>query len=173
MDNRYYIHDENQRLRCTPSALPPNARLYLLELQKGEPGQCSGYIHNLYSKAPIYFRDFTHAVLQMDRFMDTIQCPQADTERRSMMDRPRTAEEEKQADLDWLNQERKLIEQYWMPSSFLHAKERQGTFYIRVLYRQHSSWQGEVIWKGTNKNYFRSVLELIHLMADAVQRQKL
>ena len=41
----------------------------------------------------------------------------------------------------------------------------QATFLIRVLYRQHASWQGEVTWVDQQKTeYFRSVLELIRLL---------
>lgn len=47
MDNQYFIGDQNQHHRYVPAALPQNARVYLLEIQKGKPGQHAGYIHNL------------------------------------------------------------------------------------------------------------------------------
>lgn len=44
-----------------------------------------------------------------------------------------------------------------------------GTFMIRLLFRQHISWQGSVVWlEGGGKQTFRSVLELILLMDSAL-----
>lgn len=45
----------------------------------------------------------------------------------------------------------------------------QGTFIIRLLFRQHTSWQGSVTWlEGGGEQTFRSVLELILLMDSAL-----
>lgn len=46
----------------------------------------------------------------------------------------------------------------------------QATFEIKILYRQHSSWQGMIKWKdrGTEQ-YFRSVLELVFLVDSALR----
>ena len=51
-------------------------------------------------------------------------------------------------------------------------KQKQGetaTFSLRILFRQNASWQGSVTWvEGNQEEYFRSVLELISLMDDAL-----
>ncbi len=44
-----------------------------------------------------------------------------------------------------------------------------ATFYLRVLFRQNSSWQGSVFWQEKGKGEsFRSVLELLTLMDSAL-----
>lgn len=44
-----------------------------------------------------------------------------------------------------------------------------GTFLIRLLFRQHTSWQGSVVWvEGGGEQTFRSVLELILLIDSAL-----
>lgn len=44
-----------------------------------------------------------------------------------------------------------------------------ATFEIRVLFRQHASWQGSVIWvEGHSEECFRSVLELILLISSVL-----
>ena len=44
-----------------------------------------------------------------------------------------------------------------------------ATFSVRILFRQNASWQGSVTWlEGNQEEYFRSVLELIVLMDDAL-----
>ena len=45
----------------------------------------------------------------------------------------------------------------------------QATFIVRLLFRQHASWQGTVAWlEGEGEQTFRSVLELILLMDSAL-----
>lgn len=49
---------------------------------------------------------------------------------------------------------------------------KKATFTLRVLYRQHSSWQGTLSWiEGKKGENFRSVLELLFLM-DNVLKEK-
>lgn len=44
-----------------------------------------------------------------------------------------------------------------------------ATFCVRILFRQNASWQGSVSWvEGEQEEFFRSVLELIVLMDDAL-----
>lgn len=48
-------------------------------------------------------------------------------------------------------------------------KGERGTFVIRILFRQHTSWQGSIVWlEGGGEQTFRSVLELILLMDGAL-----
>ena len=51
----------------------------------------------------------------------------------------------------------------------LVKKGEKATFAIRLLFRQNASWQGMIKWiEGGQEEYFRSVLELIMLMDDAL-----
>lgn len=44
-----------------------------------------------------------------------------------------------------------------------------STFIVKVMNQQNDSWQGSVTWADTNETqYFRSALELLHMMNDAV-----
>lgn len=56
------------------------------------------------------------------------------------------------------------------------AISRKGvcaTFELKILFRQHGSWQGTVIWKERRQEEsFRSVLELIHLMDSALRTER-
>ena len=48
----------------------------------------------------------------------------------------------------------------------------RATFEIRVIFRQHTSWQGIILWKEKNlEQSFRSVLELILLIDNALRSQ--
>ena len=49
-----------------------------------------------------------------------------------------------------------------------------ATFSIRILFRQNASWQGSVKWlEGNQEVYFRSVLELIGLVDQALSFEKM
>jgi len=49
-------------------------------------------------------------------------------------------------------------------------KGAKATFELQVLFRQHSSWQGVVVWKDRNSEQsFRSVLELVFLLDSALR----
>ena len=52
-------------------------------------------------------------------------------------------------------------------------KGRVATFQIQIYFRQHSSWQGTILWKEHHTvQSFRSVLEMILLMDSALQEQE-
>ena len=45
-----------------------------------------------------------------------------------------------------------------------------ATFSMRILFRQNASWQGSLTWvEGKQEEYFRSVLELIVLLENALR----
>ena len=48
-------------------------------------------------------------------------------------------------------------------------KGAAGTFLLRILFRQNASWQGSITWiEGNQEEYYRSVLELIVLIDNAI-----
>ena len=52
------------------------------------------------------------------------------------------------------------------------ARGKAATFEMRVLFRQHASWQGELLWLEKNsRQSFRSVLELITLIDSALRAE--
>ena len=82
-----------------------------------------------------------------------------------------------------------ILEEEKFPQSFaelrkFHAPQKQlgapdkvstlkngalATFSVRILFRQNASWQGSLSWvDGNQEQYFRSVLEMILLMDNAL-----
>ena len=55
-------------------------------------------------------------------------------------------------------------------SSELEKSQEKASFLVHVQFRQHATWQGNITWinKGVTQQ-FRSVLELIRLMTEAVE----
>ena len=55
-------------------------------------------------------------------------------------------------------------------SSGQNRNGSKATFSLQVLFRQHSSWQGVIVWRERKKEEsFRSVLELVMLMDSALR----
>lgn len=52
-------------------------------------------------------------------------------------------------------------------------EQRSSTFLIKIMYTQHTSAQGNVQWIEEEKTLsFRSFMELIHLLEEALQSKK-
>jgi hypothetical protein len=64
-----------------------------------------------------------------------------------------------------------------MEIKFKNYKDKLGTtdFLIKICFRQHTSWQGEIQWiisdsKESKTIFFRSLLEMIFLMQEALEK---
>lgn len=95
------------------------------------------------------FHGLTQLLLKINRSLDRENFPQSFSELRKFQMPSREAFTASQQ----LNQKR----------------GDKATFSLRILFRQNASWQGSVTWvEGNQEEYFRSVLELISLMDDAL-----
>ncbi len=49
------------------------------------------------------------------------------------------------------------------------GKRKRQTFVVEIMEQQRYTWQGRIHWVEENKKeYFRSVLEMLHLMDSAI-----
>ena len=47
--------------------------------------------------------------------------------------------------------------------------QKNSTYIVKIMQTQNKSWQGSVTWVDKNETqYFRSALELIHMINDTV-----
>ena len=96
------------------------------------------------------FQSMTQLLLKMDAVLEDIQEPQSYTSKRTFATVISSAD----------------CGEY--PASFRNGAK--ATFELKVLFRQHSSWQGIAVWKDRmTEQSFRSVLELIVLLDSALQ----
>lgn len=95
------------------------------------------------------FYGLTQLIVEMESILDSANVPQSFTAKRSFAAVPEPR-------VDGFAEEK-------------FRKGRLANFSVKVLFRQHSSWQGTITWM--EKQYelpFRSVLELILLMDSAL-----
>ncbi len=144
------------------AGIRPRASLVSLCLDTdGKAGE-SGKLYCLWEEHPIVFSSLFQAVNQMEELYDACASPQASARLRSFSGktpkRPPFAPKE-----IWEDGTLKTL---------LQNRGVKATFWIRVFYRQHTSWQGEVTWvERQKKEYFRSTLELLGLMDSALRAE--
>lgn len=115
-----------------------------------EKGNPAGRIYNSYADAES-FESLTQFLLKMETLLDELQLPQSFTATRSFCS---------------------LTEPVSSHPPEIHIRRgSKATFEVQVIFRQHTSWQGTVIWLEEHmEQSFRSVLELILLMDNALRK---
>jgi len=119
-------------------------------------GKSHGRFYAPNQKGEATISDLCQFIIQADRYCDFLETPQSATVMRSFRQRGRG---EKTQEMD--------IIQTPSPGN---VRGKVATFVIKVMFRNHSSWQGSIYWVEKKHTInFRSVLELIHIIDDAVQ----
>lgn len=105
--------------------------------------------HPSLENGAFHFRSLIQLVLKIEQLLDDMKFPQSFTAKRSFAPMHAHAKDEMSED-----------------SADVGAR---GTFILRLIFRQHTTWQGTVTWlEGQGEQNFRSVLELIILMNSAL-----
>ncbi len=160
----------------TIADLPEQSRIFMLRITGTSVGTCTGTIHNLYQERQQTFIGLADAVLKMDAMMDDLGSPQATQESRKFARPGQTSRKGGARQQDRRRQRTqegpKMVCQYWPSASFQSEDDNVMVFFVRVRFRQHSSWQGDINWRNDGqKVQFRSVLELLHLLQSALESQ--
>ena len=126
-------------------------RLTTVCIDSYDDSQMVGRFYNPYLNEGIRFKSLSQFLVQMENLLDEMNLPQSFNAVRSFSTFPAR----KQQDVTSANNE--------------ILKGMLTTFTVRVIFRQHTSWQGSVVWLEEGKEQsFRSVLELILLMDSAL-----
>ena len=133
----------------TPSRFVPTSKsTYILTIADYKKKRLSGVIYCPLLEKTYAFDNLMQFLLLMESLMDEASFPQRGVEHRAFQVAASTPVV------------RSLSEK---PAT------RLATFTINVLFRQNASWQGSIIWNEQNlESHFRSVLELITLLDDAL-----
>lgn len=127
-------------------------RTTLVCVDSYEQGILAGRLYNPYLSEGASFHSLMEFLRIMEKLLDGMNFPQPFTSIRSFQD---TRRQEKTS-----------------PPEETPQEGKRGTFAVRVIFRQNSSWQGSVTWleQGIEES-FRSALELL-LMMDSALREK-
>lgn len=120
-------------------------------------GAYEGRLYHKYSKNSVEFRTVEQLLQLLEKLCDRIGYPQSTTQSRNFHAK------------ETMNAREEAL-QVTDSSAILENKGTLGTFVVHVKYRQHSTWQGEVVWAEKNeKRTFRSALELLKLIDGALE----
>ena len=115
-------------------------------------GVLSGHFYNFYQEAE-EFESLSQLLIRVETMLDEQRTPQSYTTPRtfaSIMDQLGDTE---------------------LPAA--SRKGERATFELKILFRQHASWQGTVTWlEHRETSHFRSALELLGLMDSALAKQE-
>ena len=125
-------------------------RSFRLCVDSYENGVLTGcFFHPSLGEEGFAFHSLAQFLVRVERMLDEAKFPQSYTAKRSFAKLP---------DL-----------RVGPGGGELAQNGRLGTFVIRLLFRQHTTWQGTVTWlEGKGEESFRSVLELILLLDSAL-----
>lgn len=113
-------------------------------------GVLNGRFYNPYLEGGQSFQSLMQFLLGMEQVLDTMDFPKSFTATRTFADPPVQLVEAAQGEY--------------------HTGDL-ATFTVRILFRQNASWQGSITWlEGRQEQSFRSVLELILLLDNALQQ---
>ncbi|MEG1773441.1 MAG: hypothetical protein RR320_01160 [Oscillospiraceae bacterium] len=141
-----------------PSQLPNGATRMLICVDQLSYGEAVGRIYNAYLAEP-QFTGIVQLIQKMDWVFDTLSFPQATFSARRFGAKNK---------LGPSPGSREAIESMEDTCS-ITAQGQKATFIVEVQFRQNATWQGTVSWtEGRQTQRFRSTLELIKLMGDAL-----
>lgn len=113
-----------------------------------DDGVLKGRFYNPYRDVE-HFSSLSQFLLKMEDILDEMQMPQSYTSPRKFS---------------------MLLQPEDRTSSFPVRKGAKATFELKVIFRQHSSWQGVIVWREQKTEHsFRSVLELVILIDSALR----
>ncbi len=121
----------------------------------------NGRVYDQYREEPVRFRGMLDALRCIEFFLDRMDFPQRSTLPRSFSKQTAVSDD---------YGKRPAREE--IMSNLENKKGEEGTFIVQVKYRQNATWQGQVVWAEKNKKmYFRSALELLRLIDDAMRAE--
>lgn len=117
-------------------------------------GEIKGRIYNNYYSEPLVFENAVQMVKLMENLFDHFEYPQKTIETRRFG----------QVKNEQVGQ---IALMHPVPQE---NRGERATFYVKVIFRKHATWQGTVLWidKDREEN-FRSMLELLLLIDSAME----
>lgn len=134
-----------------------NISRFRVIMEQTENYDIAGILYNEFYNVVIDFQGIRQMLSRLDDFFDYVNFPQATHAARSFRDKT--------------DGERKQTVPGFREVSPDEMKDRKADFMLHVQFRQNSTWQGTLEWITEQKTKrFRSELELISLIADALKK---
>ena len=133
---------------------------FTIALLSYENGVVCGDLHSPVLKDSVHFQGLIELIMIMEKIMQDMNIPKYDSKYRTLT----TKKSLKNMQLTYQDLTLSHYERY-LDNSMTFPKESEDIFNIKVMYRQHNTWQGEIIWLNKKKTkFFRSALELLEMI---------
>jgi len=143
------------------TSIMENVKTILMCIDSYEDACMKGVLYHTSLSEGKEFKSLTQMILAIEEIMENTGFPKATTEGRRF-----NSFKNSTGDFEFSGQESEMTDK---ERNFEKLRGQAGTFKMKILFRQHASWQGSVSWLEGSKNQpFRSALELIMLMNSAL-----
>lgn len=153
-----------------PCTLPVSSRAFFVKVSSISEEGIKGEIRHLLFDERVRFYGLDDAILKMDSMMDQLDWPQASTIIRDFNGKSESLEKRQEK---YHKKEPSEARESWGEEILQSVRPGMPSYLISVMFRQNSSWQGEITWWNPKKKvktvHFRSVLELIHLIWSSIE----
>ena len=175
MENTLEMYETNR--------IPISARSFLVNIKQDADGRFYGTISHMFYEYDEAFCGLDTAILKMDNMLNDIGSVQASTKLRDFNSKENRKKKSKVTNLSQkvkneAEKKNSPKEQYRTTEELMKMTQGQlNYFIIDIMYRQNSSWQGNITWRNSSKRprreMFRSVLELLKLIQSSFDNKKL
>lgn len=133
----------------------------------------NGKIYTRLNKEAISFRNIGEMLDVLENIWNIIGYPQEAMINRRFLAQQKTIAKKERIRVSYFDDETKDKMKVELSEEDMEKKRgEQGTFIVRIQYRQNATWQGNVTWVDENKTVpFRSALELIRLIDSTQQNE--
>jgi len=141
-------------LSLEPRLLSSNISRFRILINETDDYNMSGIIYNEYYELLMHFSGIREFFSRLDRFFDYVNFPQSTHQHRTFNAK---------------KNDRKEVPSAMKKEKIEVAAGGKATFTVHVQFRQNASWQGTIQWiEGNKTQHFRSELEMIKLMMNAI-----
>lgn len=135
------------------------AKDFLVRVQSSKDASIQGVVTHLASQQSQPFRSLLELISLLHDRLEEIGMPVADVELRSWPRLHLALEKKEESSMDD------------RPDGINETRVGDSAFLVRIIFRQNATWMGEIHWlNGERKIYFRSLMEMIMLMHEALER---
>lgn len=152
-----------------------NGCKFILKVKENKQGGLTGSVQPLFGSTPLEFSEIGSLLLALDRLMDNVGGPRS-RERAQIRKNENINAGTDNSEIynSWLIKEMEhgSIVREIPQEERDNMQKNTELFFVCVRYRRYGSWQGEIQWNGKNTRYFRSELELLHLIQSVFSRRE-
>lgn len=145
--------------------LTPESASVWICIDSFDDHELHGSFFSCFEPEPITFSGSGTLLIALEELYDSLKTPHSSFEKREFSKRT-----SKKQDFPKEKTAPNFQSRFYEAATIQNHCGKAATFEVTIFFRQHASWQGRVFWKeGKQEVFFRSALELLHLLYSAME----